>query len=211
MSGRSLKAVMNSSNPNHVADAMRTLKFGNYMQAIPAQMRVAVASNVTSLPDGLNAAAALRVYATKGTATGLFTQVASGPATTQFAIGPTGQIVFAGADAVTEAEIVVVPHAGDLVEEVVSINGSGVGTLGAGKVAKIILEAEVLSGAASGTKTIIAREGSPSAGEAALNDDGTEAVFNVAAASVTARVKYIASPAENASPAEALVTDQQNL
>lgn len=207
---RTLKAALSEADPNILSDALRLAKFGTQLQAATAQLRAAVASNITALPEGLRAQALLYAYVTVGTLTGLMTVVATGttPTTGQVSINLNGQVVFAAADAVTEAELVFVPFAGDIIEEVVALNAAGLGTLLGGRAGKLLLSGEVLSGASAGLKTNIARAGAPSAAQVCLTASGKGVQFNAAAASVTARVRYINSAAPGTAAAELLVADQ---
>jgi hypothetical protein len=60
----------------------------------------------------------------------------------------------------------------------------------------LLLEAELLSGSAPGVKAIVARGGTPGAGDAALDDTGQVAFASadVGASAETVRVKYVAVP-----------------
>lgn len=209
---RTLKSVFQDADPNKVADAMRLAKAGQLLQQATVQVRAAVTSHITALPEGLRAMSLLYAYATAGTVTGLMTVVAGGaPTTGQVSLTLNGQVIFATADAVTEAELVFAPYAGDIVDEVLNLSGAGLGTLGGGRAAKLLISAEVLTGAAAGLKTNIARGGSPSAAQACLTVSGRGVQFNAAAASVQARVRYIQSAAPGSAPSELLMTEQNNL
>lgn len=211
MPGRSPKQVINDSELNILAEILRLSKMGTHLSGIAVQARVVVASNTTALGEQLRVAHLLRAYVTVGGVTGLKTIVAGAPATGEVSTNAFGQIIFAGADAVTEAEVIYVPLTGDIIDAVVNTNGAGLGTLPGGKAGKFLLSAEVLSGASVGVKTVIARGGAPAAGEAALSVSGKGVQFNAAAANSPARVRYIESPAAGKATSELLVTDQSTI
>lgn len=209
---RTLKAAFNDANPNILPDLARTVKLGTLLGAASAQCRAVVASHITDLPEGMRVGVLLAAYATVGTLTGAMTVVTGGaPTTGQVSITPTGQVIFATADAVTEAELYFIPASGDIVEELVPLNGAGLGTLGGSRHAKLLISAEVTTGASTGVKTVIARAGSPSAAQAALTANGSGVQFNVAAASSMALIRYIKSADPGASSSELLNTAQSVL
>jgi hypothetical protein len=207
---RSLKSVLNDPNPNQLADLLRATKVGTLLNNGLVQVRVPVASDLTSLPEQLRAAQVIFAYATAGTTAGVKAVQAFGatPTTGQCAVNLNGQVVFAAADAVTEVELIIAPYSGDLIEEVVFLNASGVGTLQGGKTAKLLLSGTVTSGSSAGLKTNIARAGTPSAAQVCLSAAGNTVLFNVAAANSTALIRYIASAGVDESASELLVADQ---
>ncbi len=208
---RTLKQVINDANPNVFPDAARAVKLGTHLSGASAQVRAVVASDITDLPEGLSAAVILSAYATVGTVTGALAVVAAAPATGECAINPKGDIIFAAADAVTEAELVFIPVTGDVIEEELPLSATGLGTFGGTRKGKLLLSAEVTEGGGTGDKTIVARGAAPAAGAAALTVNGLGVQFNIASASGKALVRYIASPAAGASSAELLTTAQTSL
>lgn len=203
---RSLRAIANEGNPNKVPNVFSAGRLGNLMASCLRVLRVTVATNVATLPETAKAAALLGAYATVGTTTGQATVVAPGatPATGEAAINATGDVAFAGVDAVTEAEIVYLALAdGQVIEEVVDV-ATNVGTPLGSRKAAILLEAEALVGTSTGAKTVAVRGSTPGAGAAAVTDTGT-VEFAGADAVTSARIKYVAFPGDGATPNSAAV------
>ena len=194
---RALKVVLDESNPNKVAAGFQLAKAGTVLEKnAPQTVSGAVVSDVLVLPEGAKAAQIISAFGTVGTVTGYFTPVdqESTPATTQVAVNATGDILFLTADAVTAAEVTYIPIEGSVVEDIVNVAASAAVLL-ASRSGRILLEAEVLTGATPGVKTINARDATPGGGTANLNLLGTGVDFNAAdVVAGTARIKYIALP-----------------
>lgn len=197
---RQLRDVIELSNPNNLPAALRALKFGQLLSCVPRFGRFAVSSNKIVLPERAKAAMVLNCYVRAGTVNGQFTGVQdSTPATTQISPNASGDLVFLNTDAVTDAEVLYVPVEGALYEEEIIVT-SNVGTLGASRSGKLLLEVTALTGGSVGAKTPVDRATTPTAGNAALNLLGTGVVFAGADAITRARVKYIATPGVGTEP-----------
>src|SRR3990172_7428687 len=103
---RTLRSALNESNPNKIAAVLHASAAGAAFAAIPQFFRGAVVADALVLPEDLRAAAVLAGFRTAGGATGqIIPDIQSAvPAAGEAAPGPTGNILFAAADAVTEAE-----------------------------------------------------------------------------------------------------------
>jgi hypothetical protein len=198
---RSLRTILNAANPNNVDSALQAGRVGSVLALSARGVRGAVVANVLVLPENARAAAILEVRAVAGTAVGLFTPLATGatPVTTEAAINAVGNIVFAAADAVTEAEVVYIAEEGDVTEDVIPV-ASNSGTLLANRRAKRVLEVTRLVGTDIGVATVVGRGATPADNQAAANAAGTAIVFNAADAVTSARVKYIAQPGYGNAP-----------
>lgn len=199
------KDVINSGNLNIISSAMQRSRLGDGLALIPRTIIGAVTSNVMTLPnsttDRSKARRLLRVYARAATSTGYKTPVTpeSAPSAGEVAINPTGDVLFNATDAVTDAEVTYIPVEGTYFQDQVIVSGAGVAVLASNRTSLQILSAslDADSGVSSaGSKTIIARGGSPSAGEAALSVDGTQVNFNGtdAGSGGTATIEYYADP-----------------
>lgn len=193
---RSIKDVLNESNPNKLPNAMQALPAGNAFGLLPRYARVAVVSNVATLPEDAKAAQILSAFVVAGTLTGQLTVVKQGttPTTGNVAVNVAGNIAFASADVVTSADIWYVPIEGTIYEDEIVVASSSA-VLPFGRAGIQLLSANILAGLSLGTKTILARGATPSAGQVALNLAGTSVVFN--ASDVVAgrvRVRYVSAP-----------------
>lgn len=188
---RSLSEVLNEANPNKLSPAMQLVPAGDALGLVVRTERVAVASNAATLSRP--AVAIIAAFATAAGSTGLKTPIpGAAPAAGQVGVGPTGTAVFAGADAVTQAEISYLAAEGEVFEEDIDV-ASNVGVALASKSGRVLLSAEVLAGGSTGAKTVVARGATPVAGQAALGATGTF-VFPAADAVTRARVRYVALP-----------------
>lgn len=193
---RSLRALLNESNPNKIQPAFQLARAGDFLARIPRTVRVAVASNKIVLPLNARADVILACYVTAGTVSGRFTPVYdSTPATTQVSTDAVGNIVFLSTDAVTEAEVTYLPFEGALYEETVPVVSNVAAPSGSRRIL-VALEAEATQGTVTGTKILDDRAtASPATLHAAQNKLGTGILFNAATDVVTmARIKYIATP-----------------
>ena len=189
--GRPLKEVGNEGNPNKVGVFNQDVKMGTALLQGSQSIKGTVTSDVLSLD--VKAIAVISAYSTAGTLTGPLTPIAGGtPSTGQVIVDRLGNIVFAAADAVTAVEVVYVPAEGDTVSSAIVTDAAGLATFPNSSTARIITSATIDGNA----RTVIARDGTPSAGEVALTLDGSGAQFNVADANSSAVVTYIEFPAE---------------
>lgn len=194
---RTGRDVGNDGNPNKVGDFNQLIGMGDSIKLGSMSVRRAVESDVMDLGDQFRVVEILSCFVTAGSATGEFSVVATGstPATTQVAATHDGAILFAAADAVTEAEVVVRVAEGTVLEFTVAADGTGLVSTLQGSTGRVLIEAEQISGAAIGDKTVVARAAAPSAGEAALTTAG-EVQFNAEAANEQVRVKFVEFPTD---------------
>lgn len=201
-----VRDALNRANPNTLPDHLRKARIGDVLGSCVAQTLRDInmdAAGVSAynlatldtlvLPDHAKASVILRAFAKAGTVTGALTPVAHGvtPATTQIAVAPNGNIVTLAADAVTDLDLVYIPEGQGVVFESFFPVVSHVLTLPsalAGRVA-VLEEAEAVAGTGTGKKILLARGGSPAAGQAALNLVGSTVTFATADAVTRARVK----------------------
>lgn len=198
---RAVKIVLDESNPSKGWAASQVAKLGSALGIIPRFAQGATAADILVLPEGAKAAAILSVYARAGGATGYLAVAArdTTPAIGNAAINPDGDIEFAAADAITDAEVVYMPQEGEIFDEQVLVTAAGVGTLLQGRGAIQVLAAELLTagGGTPGVKDVIARgTAAPGAGNASLSDDGLSVQFDAVEAGTggTAQIRYIARP-----------------
>lgn len=194
---RPLIDVLNEGNQNKLGSADQAVQMGNALGLVTRFIKAAVVANAIVLPDGFKAAAVIRAFATAGGTTGMKTPVLpeGAVAATQVGTTPTGDILFAAADAVTFAEVeyAVLEGAGVFEEDIDVAASALVFPQGRGAVA--LLSAEVTAGLVLGAKVIEARGSAPAAGDAALTADGLGVAFNAAdVIAGKAHVKYVATP-----------------
>jgi hypothetical protein len=194
--GRSLRTILNESNPNKLPSATQAARLGSALALLPRCVKSAVTSHQIVLPDNAKAVAVLRAFSAAGTVTGNLVPVTTAaPTTGQVGVGTDGDLVFAAADAVTQAEVVYVQVEGDVVEETVPVV-SNVASLTAGRKGILLISATATAGTSLGAKGILARGTAATAGNAALNLLGTGVAFFGADAVTQATIKYIATPGE---------------
>lgn len=195
---RNVEYILDEANPNKIPSGLQVVRAGKAMKLIPRFEAGTVTANVLTLPEDAKALHVLLAFARTGTATGW--KIGVSPAATlaagQVNVTPTGDIAFFGTDAVTGAEVWYIPMEGELVEDTIQVTAGGAGTLLGERQALRVLEAEVLTGAAPGNKTVVQRGATPAAGEAAATAPG-QVAFNgadIAGTGGTARILYIARP-----------------
>lgn len=210
---RTLRAALDESNPNKLPTAAQSLPLGRGLSLLCLFAADAVASNVLVLPEEQKAGQVLRAYARVGGSTGYKTVVAAetaAPAAGQVAITPSGDIRFAAADAVTEAEVIYAPMEGEIFEDSVEVAASAA-TLSQSRRALQILSVTVDVGLIPGAKAIAARGSAPAAGSAALSAAGTGLAFNAAdVVAGRATVRYIAVPGVGNGPDESIASALQS-
>lgn len=206
---QSFKNKLNAANPDVIADAMRIMKFGDFVRSQKTFLhkKVPVASGYQLatlqaflLADDGKALTVTRAYARAGTATaGELAVVAYGttPATGQIAVAPNGDIVVLAADAWTSVDVFYQPDAYDVAEVTLPVT-TNVLTLTAALAAvgcKALLEAEAVAAGSTGKKIILVPgAGAPAAGQARLNLAKTTVTFAGADAVTSARVKLAMVP-----------------
>lgn len=202
---RSLRTILNESNPNKLASACEVLPAGDAMGLLDKTVSGAVTSNVMTLPNNAKCAAVLRAFATAGTTTGFMTPIPTGaPATTQVGVTPTGDIIFnAATDAVTAAEVKYSPLEGPVISDLIQV-ASSAGTLNQSRKAHVLISAVVVTGVAPGAVATCDARGtaSPASGHYALQLNGTQVKFNAAqVVTGTVLVTYVAQPGSGTTPA----------
>lgn len=193
---RNLKAALNEANPNKIAAVLNAVRSGAAFGAIPQFFRGTVTADVLALPEELRAAAVLQGFRVAGGATGQIIPEVQGttPAAGEAAPNPVGNVVFAAADVVTEAEVMYLPFQGEIFEDFVVVAASSATLLGSRRGA-VLLSAEVVTGVIPGAKTVDFRGAAIAAGEVGLALSGLTVTFNAAdVVAGTARVRYVAQP-----------------
>lgn len=192
---RSILDVLNESNPNKLPSAAQIAKLGSALGLEAAFLDSAVSANAIVLPNAAKALVGIAAFASVAGATGAKTFVSGGaPVAGEFSVSATGDIVFAAADAVTQAEVSYMPIEGEVITESVSVAASSA-ALPSGRKACLLLSATLDAGIAPGPKTVMARGAAPAAGEAAISASGLAVAFNAAdvvAGSCT--LTYIVTP-----------------
>ena len=207
---RPLTDALNESNPNKLPNGAHDVLLGSALGKNSVQFGVfTVAGDLAILSAGLKAEAGISVFVTAGGSTGYFTQAAqeSTPGAGTYAVNANGDIEFAAADAVTDAEISWAPVEGDTITETIPVAAS-VGTFLQARSGRKILSASVVTGVTPGAAlTSIARGGIPAAGEVAIDDAGTTATFNAAnVVAGTVSVTYLAAPGVGTGVSDSLAT-----
>lgn len=203
---RPLRDVLNESNPNKLPTAAQSLPLGNALALATMFAAGPVVADTLVLPETEKAGQITRAFARAGGSTGYKTVVApeSTPAAGQCAITPSGDVLFAAADAVTDAEVIYAPVEGAVFEDVVDAAASAA-TFSQGRRALALLEAEVIAGVIPGAKAPAARGSVPAAGTAALSAAGTGVAFNAAdVVAGSVRLRYIAVPGVGAGPQQSI-------
>jgi len=192
---RTLRSAINESNPNKVADGLREVKAGDAFALLPRFIAGAVVASILALDNTAKAMSGLSAFVTAGGSTGAKTYVAGGaPAAGQFSVTPTGDLIFAAADAVTAAEATYTAIEGAVFTESVAVAAS-VGAFASGRQGVMLLSATVDVGIVLGAKTPVARGTAPVATEAAINALGTGVAFNAAdVVAGRATVTYVITP-----------------
>lgn len=199
---RTIQAVLDEANPTRSPEAQHQALLGSALALAPRFVKALVVANVLALPDAAKAARVVRAFATAGGAPGMLAPVTpeGAVAAGQVGVTPTGDILFAAADAVTAAEVVYEPlEEGGVFTDAVDVAASAA-TLLQGRGAQQLLSVEVTTGVVLGLKTIDARgSAAPAAGEVALTADGLGLVFNVAdVIAGKATVRYASTPGQGA-------------
>jgi hypothetical protein len=198
------------ANPNTLADHLRKMGIARVMSAqVPQAVQkvdpaadpyqLATVESV-GLPAFARASSILRATVRAGGVTGELTPVAFGvtPATTQIGVAPNGEIVVLAADLITDMDVTFVPESGevyDLPEIEVATHVATLPTFVTSRGVALLIEAEALTGTATGKKIIlIPGAGAPAAGQARLNIAKSTVTFAVADAVTKARLKLLIVP-----------------
>lgn len=208
------RAQFDKVNPNTLADNLRRIALGSFLQGQVPQVRRKVnqdtngvcAYNVATLdalqlPDGGKASSIVRATARAGGVTGELTAAAFGatPTTGQIAVAPNGNIVTLGTDAITDMDVTYIPERGDVIEAVFPVATNAI-TIPATLTARgvvLLLEAESLEGTLVGRLIVLVPGGTATTGRSALNAAKTIVTFAAADAVTRARVKLLVTAAED--------------
>ncbi len=214
----SLKDAVNRAQPQSLPDALRVLKFGNVLRALPTYLHdklPAVGSyNIATirtipLPDDARAANIIRAYGRVGTSAtaGPLTveaDAATAPSTLSCKITPTGDIAFLGTDLWTKVDVLYQPAKYDIMEAVCPcVAGTGVVTLNPAMVAAgvlFLMEAEIVTGTLAAKKFIVANAAAaPATTLAGLNLAKDSVFVAIADAATYVRIKVAVTPAVDSS------------
>lgn len=194
---RVLSTVLDEANPNKNPSALQTVRNGRALRTVTAFREGAVATNVFTLPEDAKAAEIVRAFKRVAGTTGYSVVVApetAAPAATQVTVAPNGDILFAAADAVTQAEILYQPMEGEIFEDTVSVAAS-LALFAQSRRGLLLISATIVTGVIPGAKTVVARGTASAAGQAAISIVGTGVLFNAAdVVTGVARLRYIAVP-----------------
>lgn len=211
---RLLRDALDEANPNKIATELQVAKVGSGLALTPRFIDAAVdpANDSIILDERAKAAQVIRAYASAPAGVDYLTPVLpeGAVAAGQVVVTPTGDILFAAADNVTQAEVLYVAVEGEVFEDVVVVDAGGTdaGLFAQGRHGVVLLEAEILAPVGvAGAAAVQARgTAAPAAGQAALLTDGTGVQFAAADAVTSARLRYIATPGVGNGPAPAFGT-----
>lgn len=202
-----LKSFLNKVSQNSLFDALRAMKFGDMIRALPTQLNAKAPAasalqlgtlNAISLPAGAKAARILAAYSRAPTP-GNLTPVLYGvtPSTGEIGIAPNGDIVVLASDAATKVDVVYQPLKGEEIELTGSV-ATGVFAIPTKYQARVLLltYAELTAGTVTGVKNVLVPAGSlPATTKAALKTDYTQVLFNNATdAGTAAKVRLLLAP-----------------
>lgn len=191
---RTIKDVLNESNPNKLPSGAQIAKLGSALALEPIFVDSAVSGDTIVLPNAAKARILIGAFASAGGATGPLTPTGGTPVAGEVAISPSGDIIFAAADAITQAEVSYIAFEGEVITESVTVVASSA-ALPSGRKALCLVSASILVGIATGAKTVIARGSAPAAGEASISADGTAVDFNAAdVLAGSCSVTYVITP-----------------
>ncbi len=187
---RTLRSVLNESNPNKISDALRSLPVGEALTLLPRAEVVSLVSGVAAL-----SVPAIELISVWGRTTGAYATLIKpegAPGAGEACADAMGNLAYNVADQVVE--VVYLAAEGVIVTETIQVAAS-LGTLLGGKSAVKLLSATVLTGTVLGAKTVVARSTASALGQASLNDPSTGIVFNAGdVVAGTATVSYVSRP-----------------
>lgn len=209
------REVGNNGNIQSLGDYSVRIKRGDTDALGPLFVDLPVVNDVMVLPDSQKCESILGGFASVGTLTGPL--LGLDPGATQIAgtVKPDadGNVLFATADAVTQAEIVYVTIEGSLVSRQLQVT-INLATLPGGEKLRQILSVVSDEGGVTGTLAVALRGATPGAGFAAINAAGTRILFAAADAVTLATVSYLAMPGTGSAAdglAARLASDMNNL
>jgi len=199
MADKTLREIINSLNPNTLADALRTIKFGNFLlQHCRRALRSVVpvpATGRIALPDWCKANTVVSAYARSTSAAGTLGALAvvtGAPADGQIAVGANGDILVAAASAYTAVDVIYEPEPGEVVELDLPVAANVIDIPAVYQPVAVLLEANITAGTATGAKTVLApAAGAPNAGNARLDVAKDTVQFAVADGATRATIKFI--------------------
>lgn len=208
---RTLRDVLNESNPNKLPNGAHDVLLGDACALLPVFLKAAVdtSNDTIALAEGRKAAQVIRCFVTDPTALKYLTPAdpETTPAAGSVAVTPTGDIVFAAADNVVGAEVVYIPVEGEIFEDVIQV-ATSLGAPLQNREGIVLLEAEILTGLEAGgdpTPTVIARDSAATSGDVSLSRTGLVVTFHSDdIITGTARIRYIAAPGVGAGPKPSL-------
>lgn len=198
MIDRTLKEAANEANPNKLGPIFQN-RAGRLMSSSLRYARGTVAGHRLVLPDEAKAAAlhaCTIIAAGAGTGPAVLVSERATIATTQAQIAPNGDVRFAAADAVTEAEVWYQAYEADPVTmDVIVDPATGVGLLQPWQAARLI-SATALTGTVTGAAAVGARSSAQPSGTGVVNLalTGASVIFLIADAVTSARVTFIPRP-----------------
>ena len=194
---RSLRSALNESNPNKLADGGKAIGLGNALSRglmYKAGAVGTVTTHVLSLASTEKCRTVIAAYSRVGTLTGVLVPIQGpGPVTTEVGVTDDGDIIFAVADAVTDAEVSYLTHEGLVVTKTVAV-AANLAVLPSGSRAALLISAESLAGTLTGVFAPEARGTTPTTGEAAITDTGETIEFAAADAVTSCEVTYVQQP-----------------
>ena len=213
-----LRAALDRTNPNTLADHFRDIGIGAILQAgIPVARRAfnfdaagASARHVATLDHmpldpTCKAAVILRATVRAGAVTGELTPQVYGttPATTQIAVAPNGDIVALAADAITDCDVVFIPEKLDVLTlDLVVVAATGVAVVPAqallGRKIVMLHSANATAAGVTGEKRVLVPGAvNPATPQVRLDVAKTQVQFTVADAVTKATVTLVLSPAKD--------------
>ncbi len=198
MADKTLREIINSLNPNTLADALRALKFGNFLlQHCRRALRsvVPLGTGRIALPDWCKANTVVSAYARSTSAAGTLGALAvvtGAPADGQIAVGANGDILVAAASAYTAVDVIYEPEPGEVVELDLPVAANVIDIPAVYQPVAVLLEANITAGTSTGAKTVLVpAAGAPNAGNARLDVAKDTVQFAVADGATRATIKFI--------------------
>lgn len=196
MSDKTLREVLNSANPNTLADALRKLPIGTFiLQHCRRALRaIAPSAGRVALPDWCKASRVVSAYARTTSAAGTLgalTVVTGAPADGEVAVGANGDILVNSVSAYTSVDVIYEPEIGEVVELDLPVAADVINVPAVHQPVLTLLEATITAGTATGAKTVLVpAAGAPAAGNARLDVAKDTVQFAVADGATRATIKF---------------------